>query len=194
MLKGSKFVVSGKILSMKTAYDIKDDSGAVLATAVEQPASFMATLLGSVLGKDSIPKTVEVRNKGGKLFFSVRRSGFFLKKVELLDADDKPLASYKAKIMSLAGGFNVYDLEGKHLVEIKGKMFSSEYKFVTPDGKALGSVSRTLGGMAKALLGGSGSYGVQIEPAYADDDNMKSIILGAAIAVDTMFKKAEKSE
>ncbi len=196
MLEGNKFAVSGQtnLLSSKTGYDIADgDSGRALATATEKSGGFLATLLGTALGKDSIPKTIEVRKKSDNaLLFSVRRSGFLFKKVEVLDAEDKPLARYKAKIMSLSGGFHVYDPEGKHLAEIKGKMFKAEYQFVTPDGKPMGSVSRTWGGLGKSLLGGSGSYGVQIEPTCASDPKMKTIILGAAIAVDTMFKKAEK--
>jgi uncharacterized protein YxjI len=194
MLDGTRFAVSGKtgLLSSTTAYDIADgDSGKPLATATEK-TSFLATLLGMALGKDNVSKTVEVRSKADDtLLFSVRRSGFFLKKVEVLDAEGKPLASYKAKMMSLSGGFHIYDPEGKHLAEIKGKMFKAEYQFVTPDAKPMGSVSRTWGGLASSLLGGSGSYGVQIEPAFATDAKMKTIILGAAITIDTMFAKAK---
>jgi uncharacterized protein YxjI len=193
MLDGSKFAVSGHtgLLSSKTGYDIADgDSGKPLATATEK-TTFLATLLGMAMGKDNMSKTIEVRKKSDDaLLFSVCRSGFLFKKVQVLDAEGKVLAVYKAKMMSMSGGFHVYDPEGKHLLEIKGKMFKSEYQFVTPDAKPMGSVSRTWGGMAKSLLGGSGSYGVQIDPTYANDKTMKTIILGAAIAVDSMFKKA----
>jgi len=193
MLDGSKFAVSGHtgLLSSGTGYDIADgDSGKPLATATEK-TTFLATLLGMAMGKDNMSKTVEVRKKSdGALLFSVRRSGFLFKKVQVLDVEGKALATYKAKMMSLSGGFHVYDPAGKHLAEIKGKMLKAEYQFVTPDGKPMGSVSRSWGGLAKSLLGGAGSYGVQIESAYANDPTMKAIILGAAIAVDSMFTKA----
>src|SRR5262249_51719952 len=97
-----------------------------------------------------------------------------------------------SKMFSLSSGFHVYDKAGKHLAEIKGKMLKSEYKFVAPDKTTeMGSVSRTWGGLAKSLISGDGTYGVQIAPAFAGDETTKILILGATIAVETIFKKAK---
>src|SRR5262249_43986394 len=111
------------------------------------------------------------------------------------DAKGEVVGRYKAKMFSLSGGFHVYDKAGKHLAEIQGKMFKAEYKFVTPDRSAeMGSVSRTWGGLAKSLMTGGGTYGVQIDPKFAKDSTAKMLILGATIAVESIFKqKAGKS-
>lgn len=91
-----------------------------------------------------MPLSIEVREKpDDKLLFKIRRSGLVFRKVRLLDPDGKVLASYKAKMFSLAGGFHIYDGAGKHYCDIKGKMFKSEYKFYTPDGKSeMGTVTK----------------------------------------------------
>src|SRR5437899_9941388 len=93
-------------------------------------------------------------------------------------------------MFSLSGGFHVYGKDSKHLAEIQGKLLKAEYKFVTPDRSTeLGSVSRTWGGLAKSLLSGDDSYGVQISPQGANDPVAKMLILGAALAVESIFKK-----
>jgi uncharacterized protein YxjI len=101
---------------------------------------------------------------------------------------------YKTKKFSLSGGFHVYDKDGKHIAEIQGKMLKAEYKFVTPGRSSeIGSVSRTWGGLAKSLISGDDSYGVQITPKFSEDHTMKIIILGAAVGIESIFKK-EKSK
>ena len=104
------------------------------------------------------------------------------------------IGRYKAKMFSLSGGFNVYDKDAKHIAEIKGKMFKAEYQFVAPDKKTqMGSVSRTWSGLAKSIFTGGGTFVVQIDPKFATNATAKMLMLGATIALETIFKK-KKSE
>lgn len=193
MLDKNKFVVKeqAKMFSSKKAFDIVDaDGGQPLGTAVENTGG-LAAVLGMVLGKDKMPLTIEFRKKpDDAIVFSVRRKGFIFKKVQLVDGDGQVIGSYKAKMLSLTGGYHIYDQDGKHVSDIKGKMFKSEYKFMTPDGsKEMGSVSKKWGGVAKELFTSAGTYGVQIEPEFAGDKKTKMLILGAAIAIHAIFNK-----
>jgi uncharacterized protein YxjI len=118
------------------------------------------------------------------------RTGSLFKKDQVLDPQGQVVGRYKAKMLSLSGGFHVYDKDGKHLAQLQGKMLKAEYKFVTPDRSAeMGTVSRTWGGLAKSLLSGTDSYGVQIAPAFAKDHVAKMLILGGTIAIESIFKK-----
>jgi len=189
LLDQNKFVVKSqtKGFSSKKAFEIVDaDSGQVLGTA-KDTTGFLPGLFGST--------TIEVRDAASALLFTVGRTGWLLKKDQVHDAKGEVVGRYKAKMFSLSGGFHVYDKGGKHLAEIQGKMFKAEYKFVTPDRSAeMGSVSRTWGGLAKSLMTGGGTYGVQIDPKFAKDSTAKMLILGATIAVESIFKqKAGKS-
>ena len=122
------------------------------------------------------------------------RTGLLFKKDQVLDRHGQVVGRYKAKKFSLSGGFHVYDKDGKHLAEIQGKMLKSEYKFVTPDRSTeMGSVSRTWSGLAKSLFTGGDTYGVQIAPQFANDATAKTLILGATIAVESIFKKKASS-
>ena len=184
LLDQNKFVVKSqnKTFSSKKSYEIVDaENGKVLGTA-KDTTGFLASLLGST--------TIEVRDASNDTpVFTVGRSGFLMKKDQVTDPQGQVVGRYKPKMFSLGGGFNVYDKEGKQIAEIQGKMFKAEYKFVSPDKSEMGSVSRTWGGMAKSLLSGTDSYGVQIDPKFANDSTAKMLILGATIAVESIFKK-----
>jgi len=57
----------------------------------------------------------------------------------------------------------------------------------------MGSVSRTWEGLAKSFMTGDDTYGVEINPAFAEDSRTKMLILGATIAVESIFKKKAES-
>jgi uncharacterized protein YxjI len=191
VLDRNRFVMKqqAKLFSARKAYDIVDpESGETLATA-KVKTSLMAQLLALLTGKEKMSLTLEVRDTENELLFAVRRSGLFFKKVRLLDGKGKVLGQYKAKIFSLAGGFHIYDKEGKHFAEIKGSWFKSEYTFLAPEGgKLMGTVSKKWGGMSRELLSGAGTFGVEVAPAYAENPTAKMFILGAAIAINAIFK------
>jgi uncharacterized protein YxjI len=187
LLDQTKFVVKSqsKAFSSKKSFEIVDaDSGQVLGTA-KDTTPFLSSLFGSTV--------IEVRDSGDdSVVFSVGRTGFLMKKDEVRDSKGEVVGRYKAKAFSLSGGYHVYDKEGKHIAEIQGKMLKADYKFLTPDKAEMGSVSTGWGGMAKSLLTGGGSYGVQIEPNFAKDPTVKTLILGATIAVESILKKKAK--
>jgi uncharacterized protein YxjI len=190
LLEQNKFVVKSqsKLFSSKKSYDILDgDSGQVLGTA-RDVTGFLPLLVGN--------RHIEVRDvSNNALLFSVGRHGLVFKKNKVLDPQGELIGRFKAKLFGLGGGFHIYDKDGKHLAEMQGKMFKAEYKFLTPGRTAeMGVVSRTWGGLAKSLLLGTDTYGVQIAPQFANDTSAKILILGATIAVESIFKaKAKKS-
>jgi uncharacterized protein YxjI len=190
MLKDNMFIVTPKtkLLSSKHSYEVRNEGGQVLATA-EQSTGFLDQLLGMVKGPPSTK--IEFRTKpDNALAFAIRRKGFLFKKVEAVDDKGEVIGRYKAKSFSLSGGYHVYDKDGKHIAEIRGKLLKSEYTVFTPDGKTeMGKVSKKWGGMIKSLLTSDGTYGVQIGPQFAEDEKTKMVILGAAIAIDCLMSK-----
>ena len=93
----------------------------------------------------------------------------------------------------------MYDGAGKHVAEVRGKLFKSEFTFLAPDGKTeMGKVSRKWGGTMKEMLSSDRTYGVQISPEFADDRKAKIMILSGAVAIDALLRKhggkSEKGE
>ena len=188
MLERTMFVVKekGKLFSSRHSYEILDDAGKVIGTA-EQKTGGLAKLVGAVMGDPATQ--IDFREKpDDALVFTVRRSGLFFKKVQVFDAQNAVLGTYKAKKFSLSGGFHVYDKDGKHVCEIRGKLMKSEYTFYTPDGKTeMGKVSKKWGGAMRALFTSANMYGVQIAPEFAEQPTVKMLILGAAVAIHALM-------
>jgi uncharacterized protein YxjI len=188
MLEKNTFVVKekAKLLSSRNSYEILDEAGTLIGTA-EQKTGALAAIIGMVLGP---PNTqIDFREKpDDSLVFTVRRTGLIFKKVEVVDAQGAVVGSYKAKKFSLSGGFHVYDKDGKHVAEIRGKMMKSDYTFFQPDGKTeMGKVSKKWAGAMKEMFTSADTYAVQIEPAFADQPTVKMLILGAAVAIDALM-------
>ncbi|MDB5308298.1 MAG: hypothetical protein JWO38_2500 [Gemmataceae bacterium] len=190
MLNKDLFVVKekAKLLSSRNSYEILDNTAKVIGTA-EQKTGGLALLLGMVMGDP--PTRIDFRQKpDDSLVFTVRRRGYLFKKVEVVDAQGQLIGRYKAKRFSISGGFHVYDKDGKHTAEIRGKLLKANYTFFTPDGKTeMGSVAKKWGGMARELFTSADMYGVQIAPGFSGDPTAKMLILGAAVAIDALMNK-----
>lgn len=188
MLEKNTFLVKqkAKMLSSRNSYEILDEEGKVIGTA-EQQTGGLAKALGMLLGDP--PTQIEFREKpDDSLVFTVRRTGYLFKKVQVVDSQGVVVGTYKAKRFSISGGFHVYDADGKHVAEIRGKLLKSEYTFFQPDGKTeMGKVSKKWAGAMKEMFTSADTYGVQIEPAFAENPKTKMLILGAAVAIDALM-------
>ncbi|MBP3956546.1 hypothetical protein J8F10_14800 [Gemmata sp. G18] len=188
MLERETLVVKQRVktFSSRASFEILDENGTVVGTA-EQSTSALAKVVGTVLGAPATQ--IEFREKpDDSLVFTVRRRGLLLKKVEVVDSQGAVIGLYKAKKFSLAGGFHVYDGAGKHVAEIRGKMLKSEYTFFQPDGKTeMGKVSKKWAGAMKEMFTSADTYAVQIAPQFADQPTVKMLILGAAVAIDSLM-------
>src|SRR5262249_34264227 len=90
--------------------------------------------------------------------------------------------------------FHVYDKDGNHFAEIKGKWLGFDYRFVTPDGKVeLGRGSKKWGGMAKELFTSADTYGVEGSEELADQPMAKMLILAAALAIDMIYQEESRT-
>jgi len=122
MLNANLFVVTPKtkLFSSKHSFEIRDEHGQVIGNA-EQSTGLLSQVLGMVKGPPSTRLVVR-QKPDDSIVFTVRRSGFLFKKVEAVDEKGEVIARFKAKGFSLSGGYHVYDKNGKHIAEIRGKL------------------------------------------------------------------------
>ncbi|MDB5308299.1 MAG: hypothetical protein JWO38_2501 [Gemmataceae bacterium] len=198
MLDRNRFVVKEqiKILSSTQTYAIMDgESGEQTGTA-QEVIGLLVKALRWVMSKQLLPTRVEVREKpDDSLVFTIRRGVYlFRSRVEVLDAQGALIGYFRSKILTISGGFHVYDKDDKHFAEVKGKMFGFDYRFRTPDGKMeLGRVSKKWGGVMKELFTSADSYGVEINPELAEQPMAKMLILAAVLAIDLIYKSESRT-
>lgn len=198
MLERNRFVVREhvKFLTDRNTYDILDaDTGEELGTAHEQIGG-LVRLARWFVSKHLMPTRVEVREKpDDSLVFTIRRGGYVFKsRVEVLDAQGELVGYFRSKVLTISGGFHVYDRAGNHFAEVKGRWLGFDFRFVTPGGDVeLGRVSKQWGGLAKELFTSADAYGVEVSADLAEQPLAKMLILAAALAIDMIYKEESRT-
>jgi uncharacterized protein YxjI len=200
MLESNTFVVKEhvKFLTSTDTYDILDAaSGELLGTAQEYVGG-VVRLLRWFISKHIMPTRVEVREKpDDALVFTVRRGGYiFRSRVEVHDAQGVLVGYFKSKVLTISGGFTIYDNTDRHFADIKGKLFGFNYRFLTPDGKVeMGRVAKKLsaGAILKELFTSADTYAVEVSPDLTDEPMAKMLILAAALAIDMIYKEESRT-
>jgi len=191
MLERQHFLVKEQVAFMKTTdtYDIFDpESGKQVGVAKEAIPTW-AQVLRFFISKKLMPTTVEVReHPEGALVFTMKKPvAFFREVVEVYDAQGDKIGYFKSKLMSIGGGFWVYDTSDKHFAEVKGKWTGWEFKFLTPDGVELGQVSKKWGGVLRELFTSADNYVVSVADHLAEQPIAKMLLLAAALAIDIVY-------
>jgi len=197
VLEADKFAVKEQVKFLKSSqsYEIFDgDSGELIGTAQEVIGGLNKTLRW-VISKALMPTRFEIREKpDDALLFVIRRGAYiFRSRVEVLNADGELIGFFRSKILTIGGGFHVYDKDGKHFAEVKGNLIGFNYRIRTPDKEVeLGTVKKKWGGMARELFSSADSYLVDISDDLKDQPVAKMLTLATALAIDMIFKSESR--
>lgn len=194
MLELQRFVVKQKVslLQGRADYDIFDPDSQQQIGAARELRGFWGTLMAMVLSRSMRPRTIEVRDSDGALLFSIYRPWhLFRSKVQVLDENGQMLGYLKSKVLSLGGGFWVYDPEDKQIAELKGDWKGWNFKFLSPDGQELGQVGKKWAGLAKELFTTADTYIVSIDDSMAGEQVIKTLLLAGSLAIDIVYKEGD---
>ena len=193
MLELQNFLIKEQVALLKTTdtYDIFDpETGAQVGVAREVPGTFVS-IMRVFISKKLMPTKVEVREHPEEaLVFTIRKPvTFFRSIVEVYDAQDVKLGYFQSKLLTLGGGFWVYDHDGKQFAEVKGKWTGWEFTFATPEGAELGRVTKKWAGALKELFTSADNYVVSVSDSLANQPIAKMLLLAAALAIDIVYNE-----
>lgn len=191
MLDRQHFLIKEQVGFMKTTdtYDIFDpETGEQIGMAKEDPGQ-LVSVLRWIINKKLMPTKVFVReHPEGALVFMIKKPvGFFRQTVEVYDSQGEKVGYFKSKILSIGGGFYVYDRDDQQFAEVKGKWTGWEFRFLTPEGHEMGKVTKKWAGVLKELFTSADNYVVSISDDLADQPIAKILLLAATIAIDTVY-------
>jgi uncharacterized protein YxjI len=198
VLECDRFVIKEqvKFLTDRNTYAILNaDTGESVGTAEEKVGPLVKALRWFV-SKHVMPTRVEVREKpDDSLVFTIRRGPYVFKsRVEVHDAQGELVGFFRSKVLTISGGFKVYDKAGKQFAEVRGRWVGFDFRVVTPDGAIeLGRVSKQWGGVAKELFTSADTYGVEVGSALAEQPMAKMLVLAAALAIDMIYKEESRT-
>lgn len=198
MLESRRFLVKERVkfLAAHQTYDIFDaDTRDPIGTA-EEEIGLLTRLCRWFVSKQLMPTRVEVREKpDDSLVFTINRGWFlFRSRVEIRDARGDLLGYFKSKLLTIGGGFYVYDKSDKQFAEVKGNLIGFKYRVLTPDGGfEMGKVSKEWGGVAKELFTSADTYLIDVNDDLHEQPVAKMLVLAAALAVDMIFKSESRT-
>src|ERR1700722_432400 len=125
-----------KIISSIQTYDIKNAETGELLGVAEEKIGLITQVLRWVVSKHLLPTLLEVHEKpDDSLVFSLRRSGYLFKsRVEVRDSMGALVGYLNSKVLTIGGGFHVYDKNEKYFAEVKGNLIGFNYRFLSAEG------------------------------------------------------------
>lgn len=193
MFDRRQFMVKERVgfLKLTDTYDIFDlDSAAQLGIAQESVGPLIK-VLRLLINKRLLPTSIEVRRAdGGPALLTIKRGvGFLRTPVQVLDETGRQIGSFKSKVFSLGGGFDVFDATGGKIAEIKGDWKGWNFTLRGPQGEELGKVTKKWGGIGKELFTTADNYAIALNEQAGRSPESVAMLLAAGLAVDTVYKE-----
>ena len=178
------------IFKASNSYDIFDpNTNTQILTCREPSIGLLTKIFRFTDYKRMTPFHVEVCTPNGQKVLTVKRGfSLFLSTVEVLDENDVRVGSFKQKLFSIGGKFDVLDLHDQSICTLQGKWTSWDFRFVQGD-KEYASVSKKWAGLGKELFTTADNYMLTINETTSPDDPVRILILAAVMCIDMVLKE-----
>ena len=191
MLSLKTFLVKEQIsfLRLSDTYDIFDPSSGQKVGDAKETLHIALKLLRLLIDKQFFPTTITIADTTGKPLFSLKKSPQFLRaKVTVLDSSGTNIGYFKSKLISIGGGFHVYDVRDNKIAEVKGDWIGWNFKFLDQNSVEIGTVTKKWAGIGKELFTSADNYVISLtetSPSAAK----KMLLVAAGLAIDLVYKE-----
>ena len=192
VLKKNQFFVKELVGMFKAAnqYDIFDpESNQKIIECREPNLGIMTKIFRFTDYKRMTPFEVIVKTPDGSNILSVKR-GFSLlhSTVQVFDEKDKLVGTFKQKMFSIGGKFDVLDTQDKVICTLVGKWTSWDFRFLQGQTE-LASVTKKWSGIGKELFTSADNYMLIINDSVPATDPARLLIMAAVICIDMVMKE-----
>ena len=171
-------------------FDVYDpETGRHVLECREEQLGIITKMLRFTDYKRMTPFHIEVRAPGGEVLVEVKRGiSIFLSKVQVLDGQGRTLGSFKQKLFSIGGAFDVLDASDDIICTLKGKWTGWEFSF-TGDGVEMAKVTKKWAGIGRELFTSADNYVLSMTRAVPRDSPARPLILAAVMCIDMVLKE-----
>lgn len=192
VLNRNAFFVKEHVGLFKAAnnYDVLDpESGQVVLECREPKLGFFTKWFRFTEYKRYTPFAIEVRDSVGAPVVFVRRGVSFLRStVVVLDAQENPIGTFRQKLLSIGGKFELLDARGRSRCTLAGSWTSWDFRFER-DGVEIARVSKKWAGIGKELFTSADNYMLTVDPSVPADDPDRLLIVAAVFCIDMVLKE-----
>jgi uncharacterized protein YxjI len=192
ILNQNLFLVKEHVGMFKAAnnYDIyHPESNEIIMNCRENNLGFFTKVFRFTDYKRMTPFNIEISTPGGEKLISVKRGvAWLISTVEVFDEKDRLVGTFKQKLFSIGGKFEILDKNEKPVATLQGKWTGWDFKF-THENKQLAQVNKKWAGVGKEFFTSADNYALQIEETVAADSPLRQLILAAVMCIDMVLKE-----
>jgi len=191
LLDKNVYLIKEQVQFMKLSgrYDIFDPlTNLQIGFAKEEPGKLIH-FLRFIVSKAMLPNKVNVYDtENDSIAFIIKKPFTFLRsKVTIYDGAENYIGYFKGKILTIGGGFWVFDSTEHEIAEIKGDWKGWNFDFLK-QGNSIGTVTKKWAGIGKELFTSADNYVISInEDEYTKDAII--LLLAAGLAIDIVYKE-----
>ncbi len=192
VLNRNLFLVKEHVGAFKAAnnYDIHDpDTGDIIMLCREPNLGGFTKLLRFTDWKRYTPFDIIITTPEGEQLVRVTRGAKFIRStVTVLDHDDHPLGSFRQKLLSLGGAFDLLDTDDRVRASLVGKWTGWDFRFMDGD-EEIAHVAKKWAGIGKELFTSADNYVLQIADDVPADSPVRQLIVAAVMCIDMVLKE-----
>lgn len=193
LLERSTFFIKehAAVFKLTDTFDILDPvTGQNIGIAKEEPPVW-AKWLRLVINKSQMPTAINIYEvEGQPPVLSIKRGFTFLRaKVKVVAGDGRSLGYFKSKLISIGGGFNVFDNADQQVAEVKGNWKGWDFRFLNKQGREIGTVTKKWAGLGKELFTSADNYIISLTDLSGASPDAASLLLAAGLAIDVVYKE-----
>lgn len=187
------FLVKERVAMLKLTdtYDIFDPASNQQIGIAKEVTPVWVTLLRFLIEKGKLPTRVNIyEDETQPPVASIQRGFTFLRsKVKVTGPGGKPLGYFRSKLISIGGGFHVFDNHDQQVAEVKGNWKGWDFRFQSKGGREIGAVTKKWAGLGKELFTSADNYVISLSDIGTAGPDAGALLLAAGLAIDIVFKE-----
>jgi len=179
------------VLKLTDTYDIFDPASNRQIGIAKEVTPVWVTLLRLLVDKGKLPTKVNIfEDESQPPVASIHRGFTFLRsKIKVIGPGGKPLGYFRSKLISIGGGFHVFDNNDQQVAEVKGNWKGWDFRFLSKSGREIGAVTKKWAGLGKELFTSADNYVISISDLGSAGPEAGALLLAAGLAIDIVFKE-----
>ena len=191
-LARNAFLVKEHVGAFRAAnnFDIHDPAtGEIVLLCREDSLGLLTRLLRFSDYKTLTPFDVTVRTADGTLVLRVKRGvSFWRSKVQVEDGAGVLLGTFRQRMLSIGGAFDVLDPQGVLVCSLKGSWTGWDFRFNSDAGE-LAHVTKRWAGIGREFFTSADNYMLSIAASVPPTSRARALILAAVLCIDMVLKE-----
>ncbi|GHU82384.1 RNAse [Spirochaetia bacterium] len=190
--ENNDYFIDEKVALFKftNAYRVYDSSGNQIGTIKESMPAHLK-ILSFIMSKAHLPFKLDIMDAEDRVLATIKRGWtFFMSKIEVLNAEGTVIAHIRQKFALLKPTFTLLDPGEQPLAQISGDWKAWNFVITDSSDTPIGSISKKWNGVLKEAFTTADKYIVSINPEVVDAAR-KIPIVAAAITIDMVLKESK---